>query len=29
METTVANQTGKQFNLRGENLTVRYYLKEI
>jgi len=29
METVVADQNGKQFNLRGENLTIRYHLREI
>jgi len=29
METVVTDQSGKQLNLRGENLTIRYHLKEI
>jgi len=29
METVVTDQNGKQLNLRGENLTIRYHLKEI
>ena len=29
METAVTDQTGKELNLRGENLTIRYYLREI
>ena len=29
METIVTDQTGKQLNLRGENLTIRYHLREI
>jgi len=29
METVYTDQTGKQLNLRGENLTIRYHLREI
>jgi len=29
METVVTDQNGKQLNLRGENLTIRYHLREI
>jgi len=29
METVVTDQNGKQLNLRGENLTIRYDLREI
>jgi len=29
LETVVADQTGKQLNLRGKNLTVRSHLREI
>jgi len=29
METVVTDQKGKQLNLRGENLTIRYHLREI
>jgi len=29
METVVTDQNGKQSNLRGENLTIRYHLREI
>jgi len=29
METVVTDQNGKQLNLRGENLTIRYPLREI
>jgi len=29
METVVTDQNGKRLNLRGENLTIRYHLKEI
>jgi len=29
METVVTDQNGKQLNLHGENLTIRYHLKEI
>jgi len=29
METVVTDQNGKQLNLRGENLTIRFHLKEI
>ena len=29
METVVTDQNGKQLNLLGENLTIRYYLREI
>jgi len=29
METFVTDQNGKQLNLRGENLTIRYHLREI
>jgi len=29
METVVTNQNGRQLNLRGENLTIRYHLREI
>jgi len=29
METVVKDQNGKQLNLRGENLTIRYHLREI
>jgi len=29
METVVTDQIGKQVNLRGENLTIRYHLREI
>jgi len=29
METAVTDQNGKQLNLRGENLTIRYHLREI
>ena len=28
METVVTDQNGKQLNLRGENLTIRYHLRE-
>jgi len=28
-ETVVTDQNGKQLNLRGENLTIRYHLREI
>jgi len=29
METLVTDQNGKQLNIRGENLTIRYHLREI
>jgi len=29
METVVTDQNGKQLNFRGENLTIRYQLREI
>jgi len=29
MDTVVTDQNGKQLNLRGENLTIRYHLREI
>jgi len=29
METVVTDQNGKQLNIRGENLTIRYHLREI
>jgi len=29
MEMVVTNQTRKQLNLRGENLSIRYHLREI
>jgi len=29
METVVTDQNGKQLNLRGENLTIRYHLREL
>jgi len=29
METVVTDQNGKQLNLCGENLTIRYHLREI
>jgi len=29
MKTVVTDQNGKQLNLRGENLTIRYHLQEI
>jgi len=29
METVVTDQNGKQLHLRGENLTIRYHLREI
>jgi len=29
METVVTDHNGKQLNLRGENLTIRYHLREI
>ena len=29
METVVTDQNGKELNLRGENLTIRYHLREI
>jgi len=29
METVVTDQNGRQLNLRGENLTIRYHLREI
>jgi len=29
METVVTDQNGQQLNLRGENLTIRYHLREI
>ena len=29
METVVTDQNGKLLNLRGENLTIRYHLREI
>jgi len=29
METVVTDQNGKQLNLHGENLTIRYHLREI
>jgi len=29
METVVTDQNGKQLNLRGENLTIRYHLREV
>jgi len=29
MEAVVTDQNGKQLNLRGENLTIRYHLREI
>ena len=29
METVVTDQSGKQLNLHGENLTIRYHLREI
>jgi len=29
METVVTDQNGKQLNLRGENLAIRYQLREI
>jgi len=29
METVVTDQNGEQLNLRGENLTIRYHLREI
>jgi len=29
IETVVTDQNGKQLNLRGENLTIRYHLREI
>jgi len=29
METVVADQDGRQLNLRGENLTITYHLREI
>ena len=29
METVVTDQDGRQLNLQGENLTIRYHLKEM
>jgi len=29
METIVTGQTGKQLNMRGENFSIRFHLKEI
>jgi len=29
METVITDQNGRQLNLRGENLTIRYHLREI
>ena len=29
METVVTDRSGRQLNLRGENLTIRYHLREI
>jgi len=29
METVVTDQNGKQLNLHGENLTIRYHLRDI
>jgi len=29
IETVVTDQNGQQLNLRGENLTIRYHLREI
>ena len=29
METIVTDQTGKQLNMRGENLSIRFHLKDI
>ena len=29
IETVVTDQNGKQLNLRGENVTIRYHLREI
>jgi len=29
METVVTDQNGKQLNLRGENLSIRYHLRDV